>query len=1140
MQQQPHRFSRAISSLLVMLALFVFTPWVLIAAARSRFDSVNPLSDIAPPWRWSFGEIGEIASEPLRDDAVVNLLIRSSLTIIWLALATVAITIAFEVVHMVRHRGMASPRVRGLGWAQRIARWVAVGIIALLPLNSFGSAVTALEQPLGPVATAQRFVEPVTATPSDVHSERAIPSTATSRSFGDEQRSTRQVADHTNADSDAVTVTPAAIGWHTVERGESIYGIAGAYADDDVDRTNEIADAILDLNLGATMNDGQRFVNPALIQPGWELTLPEGLGAPTPAATATATATTRADTVVHQTGPLDHVPDADGFDIDGAEEEPTPVRGVPRIDAGTHDADAPTETESHITHVVVRGDTLSEIAEDHLGDQDAWPEIWEENAGDDMGGGRTFDDPNLILPGWEIEVPAEDAPWASVPESAPPGPIEIPDGVTVDDIRGEADHDDAGSENAPAVDTSPEVAPTRSAPSSTPPSSVPSTSVPTTVGAADRAGPTERGESAPQAPSPIRLEHAALLAAGVLTLVGVRRRRALRAALPHARVPTPAPEIAATERRLRTIDPGERAARVDIAVRAIAHRIAGSGTQVGTVRIAPDGELIVRLTSDARLEAPWICPQATGARRTWTLPASIPIEMVSDDARQAGQPCLALVTVGIDTDGRDVLLDLEAAGITAIEASPQQGDEVVRAIGSGLATSLSSEVVHLLVAELGIDVLFDHPNTRRLDRSSDAVDAAARTVGSTLANDRSAFDLRTRRTGGEMWEPAIVLLAHADDAANTLPPLPAIGHGIAAVAAVDPGGFNRDGFDRDGSDRDGFDRDGFDRAGSDGSTGSNRPGALVRAHADGWELVAFDESVRLTPIGLSDDDVAEIAAILDDASTPIEVAPIVHVDLNEMVADPLDVLPHDIVVTMMGGVSVVDRDGNEGTFQRSKTIELIAWLATHRERATRSSARTALWELDVRDATFANVVSEARRALGRLVPPPEDEEWLARTLNESLPLHPRVVTDADLIRQRVEHAQVAPPAHAVDVLRPAVEMIHGLPFAGSSYLWPDADGLTSNLVLLATTATAELAAHALSMGDTDLVFWATGQGLKVLPGHEELIGLRMRAHARAGDLSGVRQEWESYERVITADSWSDGEPAPKLLDLRRELLTPAS
>ena len=48
----------------------------------------------------------------------------------------------------------------------------------------------------------------------------------------------------------------------------------------------------------------------------------------------------------------------------------------------------------------------------------------------------------------------------------------------------------------------------------------------------------------------------------------------------------------------------------------------------------------------------------------------------------------------------------------------------------------------------------------------------------------------------------------------------------------------------------------------------------------------------------------------------------------------------------------------------------------------------------------------------------------------------------------------------------------------------------------------------------------------------------MRAHARAGDLSGVRMEWECYERVLSADPWSDGEPAPKLVLLRKELLAP--
>ena len=181
------------------------------------------------------------------------------------------------------------------------------------------------------------------------------------------------------------------------------------------------------------------------------------------------------------------------------------------------------------------------------------------------------------------------------------------------------------------------------------------------------------------------------------------------------------------------------------------------------------------------------------------------------------------------------------------------------------------------------------------------------------------------------------------------------------------------------------------------------------------------------------------------------------------------------------------RTGEAGSFERSKTVELIAWLTTHRDRATRSGARTALWDLDVRDATFANVVSEARRALARLVAPPEGEEWVARTLTEQLPVHDLVVTDADLVEDRLAHARVQPPSQAIETLRPAVELVRDMPFAGTSYLWPDAEGITSNLILLAITAAAEFAGHALSLGDTDAVFWATGKGLRVLPGHEELI-----------------------------------------------------
>ena len=1103
MNRQPRRIGRGLASIAAIAALFVGVPFALVAATRSRFASSNPLDSIEPPWQWNLSRIGDTLSGPLRDDAVVDLVIRTSLVVIWIALAIIAVTIVTEVVHMVRHRGLPAPSVRGLGWSQHLARWIAVGLIALVPLNAFAGTATALGGSPGPAATALRLVvDQDSPDPGfTVSIDRGI------AAFGSEAGSDTPVS---------APSAPIGAATHTVARGESIYGIAADLTGGDDARIIDIADAILDLNLGTTMHDGQRFTNPALIQPGWTLALPPGLGLATPAP---------ADPAVAAGSAAGH-------------DDPTPVHGTPRIEVdATTGADADADAswvddvpDDHVAYVVVPGDTLSGIAADHLGDQDDWTLIWDENRGDDMGGGRTFDDPNLILPGWELDVAttasADPAPAPEpAPELVPPAPpvedaqplpaastAPLPDMTASDGTSTDAAAATEGTASTPPV------TPTTISTIETPTTS---STVPTAPGAGEVAGPSDPGPSAPSSPSPIRLEHAALLAAGVLTLVGVRRRRALRSAPPHARVPAPPPEVAAIERRLRTIDPGERSARLDVAVRAAAQHLVETGVRIGSVTIGRDGELTLRLTGPSLLEPPWV-----GEGATWTLPASVPIELLSDDARRVGQPCLALVTVGVDADGADVLVDLEAAHLTTVEAAPEQADDVVRAISSGLATSLDSEVVHLLVASLGPACLFDHPNTRAMESVAAAMDAATMLVGSTLANERSSFDLRTRRTGGEMWEPAIVLCASADDALNALPvDLPTPGHGVAMVVATAP---------------------------ASAAASVHRPGARIVGTSDGWMLDAFGVEVALTPIGVTVGDVDEIGAILDDASRPIEPATEVAVEsvsspwslsasdgdeATADAADPFVARPHDIVVGLMGGVRIVAADGTVGEFERSKTVELIAWLATHRDRATRATARTALWEMDVRDATFANVVSEARRALARLVEPADGDEWLARTHNESLPLHERVVTDADLIGQRVEHARLAPPAHAIEVLRPAVESIRDLPFAGTSYLWPDADGITSNLVLLATTASAELAGHALSIGDTDLVFWSTGQGLKVLPGHEELIGLRMRAHARSGDLAGVRQEWESYERVIMADSWSDGEPAPKLLELRRTLLT---
>jgi hypothetical protein len=519
---------------------------------------------------------------------------------------------------------------------------------------------------------------------------------------------------------------------------------------------------------------------------------------------------------------------------------------------------------------------------------------------------------------------------------------------------------------------------------------------------------------------------------------------------------------------------------------------------------------------------PW-----SGAGQSWRLGAEVPVELLGEQARAIGQPCVALVQLGVTPAGTELLVDLEACGVLAVTATSDGADEVVTAIATALASSLFAEVAHLVVVSLPEEALLGHRNAHCAASADAAVELAYSLVGTTAVNARSSFELRSLRTGGEVWEPTVVLLGSADDGAEVCgaADLPTAGHGLAVVVA-----------------------DEHQRV----------PGAAARlvARSDGWRLDAFGASIELTPVGVSTSDLNEIAELLADADRALEpieaIAEMRWADdlpvgaaedrdpaLGEL-AEGCRTRPHEIVVGILGGVEVRTRTGDVASFERSKTVELIAWLATHRDRATRTGARTALWDLDVRDATFANVVSEARRGLARLMPPPDGAEWVARTLTEQLPIHVLVVTDAELVEDRLTQARLQPPDQAIETLRPAVELIRDMPFAGTNYLWPDAEGITSNLVLLAITATAEFAGHALSLGDTDAVFWATGKGLRVLPGHEELIALRMQAHARAGDLAGVRQEWESYERVLVADAWSDGEPAPKLLALRRQLLNPTT
>ena len=595
--------------------------------------------------------------------------------------------------------------------------------------------------------------------------------------------------------------------------------------------------------------------------------------------------------------------------------------------------------------------------------------------------------------------------------------------------------------------------------------------------AAEVSIPTAVGSaSTPSAVTPLAgLAGVSMLATGIVLAVQRRRHRRLRTATRGSQVAPPSLELVRAECSLRALASVERIARLDHATRGASAALAGSPVRVVAARIAQDGTVRVYLSGEQQpSDARWL---VDGSASEWMLPASAQLAPAVQPVAEQQCPHPLLVAVGVDTAGWDCFVDLAAAGTLVVTSS--MSSAILRSLAASLAWSPFMD--HGSVLTVGVEHI---ASVDRVIERFDSTDAAAQRA-------RELID-----------EP------------------------VALVVDT---------------------RAGTDGSGSFTADATERPsptGLVIDEGHSLHRLVEHDGQHVLEPWGWSIVPPMASPELLGAASDLAEQAdlPLERIASVLPIESPFGTVQFEepewqFLVRLLGQVEVVSVDGVAVPFERSKALELVVWLAVHRERPTRSKARAALWDAAVTAATFSNVVSDARRSMARVSAPPTESEWVARTLTDEMSLHPLVLTDADLLALRVEAARRMPSYEAIEVLRPGLELVTGLPFESSSYMWPDAEGHTSALVLLATDAATELAAHYLTLGDIDGVFWATGQGLKVLSGHEELIAMRMRAHAARGDRSGVRHEWESYERALAADPWSAADPSPKLVALRAELLT---
>ena len=124
-----------------------------------------------------------------------------------------------------------------------------------------------------------------------------------------------------------------------------------------------------------------------------------------------------------------------------------------------------------------------------------------------------------------------------------------------------------------------------------------------------------------------------------------------------------------------------------------------------------------------------------------------------------------------------MLVDVEALGLLAVDADPEPADDIVRALAVGLASSEFAEVAHLVGVGIDEEAFLGHRHAQVVPTVDEAIELAATLIGGTAtATTRSTFSLRARHTGGEMWEPAVVVVATAHAADVT----PAVAGSISA------------------------------------------------------------------------------------------------------------------------------------------------------------------------------------------------------------------------------------------------------------------------------------------------------------------------------------------------------------------------
>lgn len=1080
------RLLKALSAFVVLGALVVGPPWLL-----SRY--------VGNPWPSGGVSIGA----PLTDEAIVGLLA----VVVWLLWAQFVCCVLAEAIAALTDDRLAPPFTMAFGFQRHLARrLVATVVIATVstPLLTGAGAAAVTFPTHSKTLTEDQQSSAWTVGPPG--------SAVVGRDAPDHPRREVEVTLSDAADaapsSGAHTTSAAAHRQHAPVESRSPQAQGGIGALEQQTATEAVTVMRLDtlwsiaertlgsgerwpeiaaLNEGRTMADGVRFTTADHIRPGWRLLVP--------ASATTVDRVERTQTVRR------------GNDV-----SPTHPRRTPQARGGT----------GQVT--VSRGDSLWEIAEDTMGGGQEWPRLYQHNRA------TIGADPDLIYPGEVLRLPAP----------GPPEPVasELPDSV---EARGSGADDRR----------------TRVAPLSTPrgPGSTGTPHRPH-VEASDAAtpvaSPTPRhGADHAEAHRVVDitalralLATAILLSSALAAALLANRRHQMRHRRPGRRIVDPPRGPAHLERMVGETADRATADFVDLALRDLAahHRASQKPIPALDAAVLDDAGILLLFAGDPDGAPPPGWAQSDGG---WRLPANADLAPELRNAQPAPYP--ALVSIGLDDNGRTWLLDLEQQGDLRLGGAP--ANDLMRFMVAELALNTWSADITVLLVDNTLPEL-SSLDPRRVRRVT-AADAHRQATAHARESDSGATALRRRRDdlAVESTSPLVIVTdgapAELDRGGDDRPAVLVLCTPVGAAVEVRDHGLRLPG--REFEVRPFLLTDDQARLMCQLLALTRQPGdvAVPPAPEDTalGQLTKVDGSVREDLTARRDQDVAGTTTLLPDpddtylqhaATTPTDIASLapsvpepVRADL--LLADPD--LEQDLIdwfdarsirprVRVLGPVDVTALDGeHERVANLGGTVEFVVYLACQERGVTKDRAAEDLgWS----GATVQNRARDARRVLGRR---PDGAEWLPdagrsdsarRRGVATYQLDPEVLVDADLFR-RLRARAAAHGAGGLKDLVTALALVHGEPFEQlrrGGYGWLlEGDRLDHHLAAAIADVAHIVATRALVDDDLDLARRACQIGIRVNP-HSDIARLDLAAvvAAEGGDPDDVLRS-EVLERV---------------------------